>query len=442
MKKLLPLIVPLWLFFTVSDVYAQEKTTLNFELPENFMLRYISPLRGMDDLSKFKGILRDTLESDIFVLNFQRCQSDYTNLLKGYYSKDYFNKIVDIHKLDTINVYQEKDIVNSLPVFSTILPNNRKVIIPDLNGNNDFSDDRKYEFTITNFDQEFSMDSLETLEFNYDYYHQGQLYKRSLKFKLAPTDKAYSFKDPRMKRLTVYFKMDGRREAKAKVEGREYLFTIKNGIDADYTRGDLYIKDLSNNTILRFNPPLQVGNAFSLGDKRVKIDQVSYFGETGVLTVLEPGEDNFGVRQEETLPDSSLNAFQVKLAKSSEYTLIDFWGSWCGPCIQALPDLKTVYEKYRNDPKFQLVSVAYENSKDLTKLNALVEKHGIDWQNIIEYQSKQGEAPNYDKMVWHFDVSVFPTTILLDKTGKIVYRDSGSDSFERLNAALAMALGY
>lgn len=142
------------------------------------------------------------------------------------------------------------------------------------------------------------------------------------------------------------------------------------------------------------------------------------------------------------MPDSSLNLLRRALKQSSKYTLIDFWGSWCGPCIQALPDLKKVHEKYRKDPKFQLVSVALEKREDLPKMKSLMEKHGLTWQNIVEFQGKRDGLPNYDQLVMHFDVTSFPTTVLIDKEGKIVYRDSGSDSFERLNAALSKVLGY
>ncbi len=215
MKKM-RLIASLWLIFTISGLYAQEKSVLHFhelQEPEQFGGLVSSTMLRVDNMSQFKGLPSDTLEAAVYVMNLQRSQSGYTSMLKGYYSKEFYNELVAHYETDTTDIYRKADIINAIPVFSAMLPNNRKIIIPDLNSNGDFSDDEAFEYTITNFDQKFPLDSAKMLEVDYDFYYEGQLHKRHLKFKLQPTDKSRSFKDPQDKRLMVYFVMGDRRQS-------------------------------------------------------------------------------------------------------------------------------------------------------------------------------------------------------------------------------------
>ncbi|HEV7348939.1 TlpA disulfide reductase family protein [Telluribacter sp.] len=425
-------------------LHAQDTVRLAFSSNSDFRSKISRSGLMLEKTDQFAGI-PDAVEWSVFVMNLQRQQSTYTNFKKGYYTEEQYQKIVNLYKHDTVNVYKGKDIKNALPVLSALFPDNRKLIIPDLNFNNDFGDDKVYEYRVTDFDAAFPIDSIETLKVDYDYYYGDKIYKRQLLFKISPTTQGSGFTDSKEKRLQVKFVTDESRSARVALGGIEYEFKIGLAWDvaADYGQARaVYVKDVQQDKIISYNPLLKLGKFFPLGEKQVKIDNVSYFGDSALLIVENAETATKGTRQGEQLPDSTQQVLHKVLNQKTDYTLIDFWGSWCGPCIKALPDLQKVHTKYKDNPNFQLVSVAYEQSRDLKALNNLVGKHNITWQNIVEYQPKQGEVYDYNRLVSHFSVEIFPTTVLLDKQGRIIYRDSGSDSFERLNEVLKRELGY
>jgi thiol-disulfide isomerase/thioredoxin len=117
-------------------------------------------------------------------------------------------------------------------------------------------------------------------------------------------------------------------------------------------------------------------------------------------------------------------------------TLLDFWGSWCGPCRQSHPKLVEIYDKYKNKG-FEIVGIASEGGKveEARKkwLNA-IEEDNIRWIHILNEEGI--EQADIVKM---YSITSFPTKILLDKEGKIVGK-YGFDSKE-LEAKLQELLG-
>ncbi len=124
-----------------------------------------------------------------------------------------------------------------------------------------------------------------------------------------------------------------------------------------------------------------------------------------------------------TKPDLNGNPLTLSSLKG-KYVLIDFWGSWCGPCRAGNPHLKSLYEKYKSKG-FEIVGIANEKSENLDECKkswqGAVEKDGLPWLHVMN---------NYDKnksdLVASYAVSGFPTKLLLDKTGKIIYKEVGT----------------
>jgi thioredoxin-like negative regulator of GroEL len=104
--------------------------------------------------------------------------------------------------------------------------------------------------------------------------------------------------------------------------------------------------------------------------------------------------------------------------------LIDFWATWCGPCIGELPNVKKTYAKY-HDKGFEIVSISLD--KDVKKCLTYVKKQDMDWYHIAEGGGWE------TRLAKKFNIRSIPAMYLLDANGVVV-------STKARGAALATAI--
>ncbi|ERJ57851.1 TlpA disulfide reductase family protein [Sphingobacterium paucimobilis] len=97
------------------------------------------------------------------------------------------------------------------------------------------------------------------------------------------------------------------------------------------------------------------------------------------------------------------------------YVLLDFWASWCGPCIEEFKTLKEVYAKYKGKAPFEILSISTDKSEAAWK-NALKNQQ-LPW---LQMHDKSGEDAI---AVSQFAVTTLPTTFLIGPDGKIVAKN-------------------
>ena len=90
--------------------------------------------------------------------------------------------------------------------------------------------------------------------------------------------------------------------------------------------------------------------------------------------------------------------------------LIDFWATWCAPCLAAMPDLIETYKRY-HDRGFEIIGVNLDNDRDALK--KYLERSQIQWRQICDGQSYR--SPNVRK----YDIMAIPAAFLIDPDGKI-----------------------
>lgn len=115
-----------------------------------------------------------------------------------------------------------------------------------------------------------------------------------------------------------------------------------------------------------------------------------------------------------------------------KYVLINFWASWCGPCVAELPAIKKISDKY-SPGKLKVISISFDN--DSTKfLNAIKENKMVDWTNIYRDSDMAKKFGVTDGL---------PMVYLIDPNGKIIYnREFETDyvKLARLNQILERQL--
>lgn len=115
--------------------------------------------------------------------------------------------------------------------------------------------------------------------------------------------------------------------------------------------------------------------------------------------------------------DLELNDRNGKSHKLSEYigrgkyVLIDFWASWCGPCRREMPNVKALYEKYKNRG-FDIVGLSFDN--EAKAWTDAIDKMGLPWHHLSDLKGWKSLAAST------YGINSIPATLLIGPDGKIV----------------------
>lgn len=93
--------------------------------------------------------------------------------------------------------------------------------------------------------------------------------------------------------------------------------------------------------------------------------------------------------------------------------LLDFWATWCPPCIESLPELKQVYQKYHKEG-FEIIGISLDRS--IEPLTEFIDEENLDWVHVFDDDQASSLADQ-------FSVTSIPSLFLLDQDGKIVALD-------------------
>lgn len=120
----------------------------------------------------------------------------------------------------------------------------------------------------------------------------------------------------------------------------------------------------------------------------------------------------------ELTTQNTLDGSEFKLSSlKGNYVLLDYWGTWCGPCMGEMPKIKEYYHKYK-DKNFLVYGV--DNGDTDQKWRKSIEENEFDWNHIRSTKEQDLLIP--------FNVNSFPTKILIDPEGKIIYSSKNKDS--------------
>ena len=423
-----------------------KKINNDIKFRDNFSLLYARPLidkfpKYYNYQLKYKGL--DHIDSTIIsTLNTDR-KKFYYNLFKNGFinNSDYSNLRIDSIK-EKAKPNQKQLLIAS--IFSV----NKQILIVDENDNQDFSDDRK-----VTFDRDFrflandtnKIKALPIYNFNYWYEKNQQIINLNRKVIIYPFTNPNYFESTDSeiyKRSGINIKFKDYWAGEINLDGHKYDIAIQGHYDPY-----LYILIKPDslafskvNYIYNENYNYKLKDIVKIADKIYVIDSITNDISKLVLKWVEDKSCIYGHRPGQTIENleledlagEKLNIYNI--TKQKNYTLLDFWGTWCKPCRELTPELIKLQQEHSSD--LSIISIAFDKKKESVK-NYTV-KNKMNWTHT--YVERDFNNRNAPSILNNLRITEYPTLILMNNENKILFRGAGTEALDKIKTIIKDSL--
>lgn len=136
------------------------------------------------------------------------------------------------------------------------------------------------------------------------------------------------------------------------------------------------------------------------------------FGAVGYTLYANLTKDKVSIEEGTAAPDFSLetlNGEQIRLSDlKGKGVFLNFWGTWCKPCEKEMPYMENQYKKFK-DKGVEILAVNIDESD--FSVSTFVKRHNLTFPILMDRGSVVTEL---------YNIGPIPTTILIDKSGKVV----------------------
>ncbi len=379
------------------------KDDINSDAIEGFYKDTYKKIDGISDEWKDFGINR------IRIVN--QGQFFYQNFKQGKISPAFYTAMMSAYEeLDSINnLYSPKDLKSSITLVIYRDKNDELFYKIDTNHDNSVRDEIANRAVAI----DYSDLNLQAKRIAHDIWYE--VYKSDSIQKVNTKIAVYLYKD---RTLAYNFPT----HASAKLDTLE--FSLNHGF---FSPGFKYKTDITffDTTIdkditVKKNDYFKIDNGTTFKNLGVRNNHL-YLYKVPADSIIHSAEVGFyppELNEANYLTKDSIHLKDFK----GKYLYLDFWGSWCAPCIKEIPNLKHTYKNI-DKSKIEFLGLAYDSKTEDLLIKAL-EKYKLEWPQILM-------SEDLKKM---YNISKFPTSFLLNPKGKIIAKDlRGEHLFDTLN---------
>ena len=101
--------------------------------------------------------------------------------------------------------------------------------------------------------------------------------------------------------------------------------------------------------------------------------------------------------------------------KGEQLTIIDFWASWCKPCMKAMPEIEKLYQTFKDDG-VNVISINTDGPRSISKVLPLSQTLNVTYPILSDINND---------LTSELNISVLPTMLVVNSDGKIIWRHEG-----------------